>query len=168
MRIEVVHRSVVHEDVDAIMNAANEQLRAGGGVCGAIFAAAGARELQQACDALGGCPTGSARATGGFGLKARWVIHAVGPVWRGGHHGEEALLASAYRATLAVADRIGARSLAALPLSVGIFGYPKRAGIEVALRTLHATPTSVQECRFCCFGADEHALATEVWAAMCP
>src|SRR5207248_10040233 len=106
------------EAVDAIVNAANSGLARGGGVCGAIFSAAGP-ELDGACAELGGCPTGDAKATSGFRLPARWIIHAVGPEWHGGDSGEPELLASAYRRSLAVADEIGARSVAFPAISTG-------------------------------------------------
>jgi O-acetyl-ADP-ribose deacetylase (regulator of RNase III) len=121
--------------VDAIVNAANTALRRGGGVCGAIFAAAGP-ELDTACAALGGCETGDAKVTPGFALPARSVVHAVGPVWHGGEQGEAELLASTYRRAVAVAREAGARSLAFPAISTGIFGYPRRAAAEIAVRTL--------------------------------
>ena len=110
-------------DVDAVVNAANTSLRRGGGVCGAIFRAAGP-ELDRACAEIGSCATGDAVATPGFDLPARWVIHAVGPVWRGGAAGEPAQLASCYRRVLEVADELGARSVAIPAISTGIYGYP--------------------------------------------
>src|SRR5262245_46191631 len=110
-------------DVDAIVNAANTSLAPGGGVCGAIHRAAGP-ELAQACAQVGGCPTGDARITLGFRLKARFVIHAVGPVWHGGNAGEPVLLASAYRASITLAKQHGLRSIAFPAISTGIFGYP--------------------------------------------
>src|SRR5258708_36953537 len=109
--------------VDAIVNAANERLAPGGGVCGAIHAQAGT-ELAAACAALGGCPTGEARITPGFRLPARFVIHAVGPIWRGGAAGEPELLASAYRSSILVAQGQDLRSVALPAISTGIFGYP--------------------------------------------
>jgi O-acetyl-ADP-ribose deacetylase (regulator of RNase III) len=123
--------------VDAIVNAANSDLARGGGVCGAIFAAAGP-ELDGACARLGRCPTGDAVATPGFRLPARFVVHAVGPVWRGGEHDEAVLLASAYRRATEVARAAGARSLAFPAISTGIYGYPPDAAAEIAVRTLTA------------------------------
>jgi O-acetyl-ADP-ribose deacetylase (regulator of RNase III) len=125
-------------DVDAIVNAANSSLRGGTGVCGAIFRAAGWAEMQAACDAIGGCATGDAVATGGFRLPARWVIHAVGPVWRGGRHGEGELLASCYRRSLEVAVEVGARSVAFPAISTGVYGYPKDRAAEIAVSTVMA------------------------------
>src|SRR5437763_2355797 len=110
--VEVVQGDLVEMDVDAIVNAANEQLLAGGGVCGAIFRAAGHAELQRACDAVAPCPTGEARITPGFRLPARHVMHAVGPVWRGGQAGEPNKLAGAYRSSLELAKEHGLASVA--------------------------------------------------------
>jgi O-acetyl-ADP-ribose deacetylase (regulator of RNase III) len=150
VQLEVVPGDITAERVDAIVNAANEQLARGGGVCGAIFAAAGP-ELDAACRALGGCPTGEAKATSGFALRARWIIHAVGPVWQGGGAGEPQLLASAYRRTLAVADEIGARSVAFPAISTGIYGYPLDAATDVAVATVRDATTDVELVRFVCF-----------------
>jgi O-acetyl-ADP-ribose deacetylase (regulator of RNase III) len=126
--------------VDAIVNAANSGLTRGGGVCGAIFAAAGP-ELDRACAALGGCDTGDAKVTPGFGLPARHVIHAVGPVWHGGDRGEPELLASCYRRAVAIAREVGARSLAFPAISTGIYGYPSRPAAEIAVETLRHCAT---------------------------
>jgi O-acetyl-ADP-ribose deacetylase (regulator of RNase III) len=143
---------ITTEATDAIVNAANSGLARGGGVCGAIFAAAGPG-LAEACAALGGCPTGDARATAAFALPARWIIHAVGPVWQGGGHGEPQLLASAYRRALAVADEVGARSVSYPAISTGIFGYPLADATTVAVATARATVTDVELVRFVCFDA---------------
>jgi O-acetyl-ADP-ribose deacetylase len=132
--LEALQADLVGMDVDAIVNAANEGLLAGGGVCGAIFRAAGHSELQRACDAVAPCPTGQARITPGFKLKARHVIHAVGPVWRGGQ-GEAALLAGAYRSSLELAKAHGLASIAFPAISTGIFGYPFEPATEVAVNT---------------------------------
>jgi O-acetyl-ADP-ribose deacetylase len=154
--LEATQGDITQEEVDAIVNAANTGLTRGGGVCGAIFAAAGP-ELDGACAKLGGCPTGDAKATPGFRLPARWVIHAVGPVWQGGGSGEADLLASAYRRSLSVADEIGARSVAFPAISTGIYGYPLDAATEVAVRTCQEADTDVDLIRFVCF--DDHTLA---------
>lgn len=122
--------------VDAVVNAANEALRQGGGVCGAIFRAAGAARLAAACAPLAPCPTGEARLTPGFGLPARFVIHAVGPVWHGGGRGEAALLAGAYRASLSALRGAGGRSIAFPAISSGIFGYPAEQAARIAVRTV--------------------------------
>jgi O-acetyl-ADP-ribose deacetylase len=151
-RLEATQGDITNEDVDAIVNAANTGLARGGGVCGAIFAAAGT-ELDAACAELGHCATGDARATPGFRLPAHWIIHAVGPVWRGGDSGEPDLLASAYRRSLAVADELGARSVAFPAISTGIYGYPLDAATEIAVRTCRDADTDVDLIRFVCFDA---------------
>jgi O-acetyl-ADP-ribose deacetylase (regulator of RNase III) len=147
---EAVQGDITRENVDAIVNAANSGLARGGGVCGAIFAAAGP-ELDDVCAELGGCPTGDAKATPGFRLPARWIIHAVGPVWHGGDAGEPDLLASAYRRSLTVADEIGARSVAFPAISTGIYGYPLDAATNIAVRTCQEADTDVEQIRFVCF-----------------
>ena len=140
--------------VDAIVNAANEMLAPGGGVCGAIHARAGP-ELAAACAALGGCPAGEARITPGFRLPARHVIHAVGPVWRGGGAGEADLLASAYRASLRLAEEHALASVAFPAISTGIYGYPRRAATAIAVRTVRAAPHShLRQVIFACFGSE--------------
>lgn len=131
-------------EVDAVVNAANSALAPGGGVCGAIHDAAGPG-LAAECAALGHCPTGDARATGGHDLPARWVIHAVGPVWHGGGHGEADRLASAYRRSLEVADEVGARSVAFPAISTGIYGYPADEAAEIAVRTVRDSDAAVDE-----------------------
>ena len=153
MRVEAVQGDITREHVDAIVNAANQALAGGGGVDGAIHRAAGARELHAACAALGGCATGEAKATPGFGLAARWVIHAVGPRYRDGRHGEPALLASCYRRSLAVADELGARSVAFPAVSTGIYGYPPEEAATIAVDTIRTTPTAVDVVRLVAFDA---------------
>ena len=150
MRLEAVSGDITAEEVDAIVNAANAALAGGGGVDGAIHRAAGP-ELSEACRQLGGCPTGDARATPGFRLPCRWVIHTVGPVWRGGGGGEAGLLASCYRRCLEVADGLGARSVAFPAISTGIYGYPRPEAAAVAVETLRATATSVELVRLVAF-----------------
>lgn len=154
--LEPTQGDITKEDVGAIVNAANTGLARGGGVCGAIFAAAGP-ELDAACAELGGCATGDAKATPGFGLPARWIIHAVGPVWHGGDNGEPELLASAYRRSLAVAEEIGARSVAFPAISTGIYGYPLDAATDIAVRTCRDADNNVDLIRFVCF--DDRTLA---------
>ncbi|HLY82072.1 MAG TPA: O-acetyl-ADP-ribose deacetylase [Acidimicrobiales bacterium] len=158
MRIDAVRGDITVQDTDAIVNAANQALAGGGGVDGAIHRAAGARQLREACALLGGCPTGEAKATPGFNLAARWIIHAVGPRWRGGGHGEDELLASCYRRSLEVADGLGATSVAFPAISTGIYGYPAHEAAAVAVRTLRATPTRVELVRLVAFDEETHRL----------
>ncbi len=141
-------------DTDAIVNAANEQLAPGGGVCGAIHRAAGP-ELARACAALAPCPTGEARITPGFRLPARYVIHAVGPIWRGGGSGEAALLAGAYAAAMRLAREHGLRSVAFPAISTGIYGYPLEAATTIAVRSVREAleaGSTVERVVFACFG----------------
>ena len=130
----ILHRSQRHRAraYRLLVNAANERLAAGGGVCGAIFEGAGANRMAAACAQIGRCPTGSAVTTPGFDLPCRWVIHAVGPIWRGGTHGERELLRSCYCSVFAEVTRLGATSVAFPLISAGIFGYPVREALDVA------------------------------------
>ncbi len=139
-------------DTDAIVNAANESLAPGGGVCGAIHRAAGP-ELARACAAIGGCPTGQARITPGFGLPANYVIHAVGPVWHGGNEDEAELLASAYRSSMRLAAENGVRSIAFPAISTGIYGYPLEEATRIAVSAVRdgAATSSVGRVVFACF-----------------
>ncbi|OUO35083.1 macro domain-containing protein [Olsenella sp. An290] len=132
MPFSIVRNDIARVRADVLVNAANERLAAGGGVCGAIFEGAGVSRMAAACAKIGRCPTGSAVTTPGFDLPCRWVVHAVGPVWRGGSHGERELLQSCYRSVFAEAARLGATSVAFPLISAGIFGYPVREALDVA------------------------------------
>jgi O-acetyl-ADP-ribose deacetylase (regulator of RNase III) len=143
-------------EVDAVVNAANEGLLAGGGVCGAIFRAAGGG-LSDACSRVAPCPTGQARITPGFALPAKHIIHAVGPVWRGGNEGEPELLARAYRSALKLADEHDCRSIAFPAISTGIFGYPLQAATDIAVKVVlgHlAGGTGLDQVIFACFSEE--------------
>jgi O-acetyl-ADP-ribose deacetylase (regulator of RNase III) len=163
--ISVTVDDITRLAVDAIVNAANESLLAGGGVCGAIHRAAGSG-LEAECRKLGGCPTGEARITGGYRLPARHVIHTVGPVWHGGMRNEAELLARCYRASLALARDHGLGSIAFPAISTGIFGYPLAPATVIAVREaqqwLQAEPLP-RSVIFCCFSAE---VATAYSAAL--
>ena len=162
--IEAIATDITQLDVDAIVNAANETLLGGGGVDGAIHRAAGP-ELLAECRTLGGCPTGQARITRGYRLKARHVIHTVGPVYRDGRHGEPEKLASAYRSSLELARDRGLETIAFPAISTGAYGYPKRDAAGIAIRTAtewlraNELPRTVT---FVLFGADDLAIYREV------
>ena len=152
-RIEVVQGDIVRQRVDAIVNAANSSLLGGGGVDGAIHHAAGPSLLEE-CRTLGGCPTGEARITSGYKLPARWVIHTVGPVWRGGNSGEDELLAACYRSSLTLAEQHDIRTVAFPAISTGAYRFP----LERATRTAVAetkrfldVSDGVQKVIFVCF-----------------
>jgi O-acetyl-ADP-ribose deacetylase len=167
MNISVVRGDITTLEVDAIVNAANAALAGGGGVDGAIHRAAGP-QLQEACRKIGGCPTGEVRVTEGFSLPARWVIHAVGPRWRGGTTGEPERLASAYRNALRAAQELGARSIAFPAISTGIYGYPlaKATAIAVDVACEHLAVNEVPETViFCCFDGATEAVYREALAS---
>ncbi|VEJ36344.1 O-acetyl-ADP-ribose deacetylase [Aedoeadaptatus ivorii] len=134
-KIEMRLGDITKIEVDAIVNAANEGLKRGGGVCGAIFAAAGAKELAAACDAIGHCDTGEAVITDGFRLPAKYIIHTPGPVWRGGDANEAKLLRASYRNSLELAAQNGVKSIAFPSISTGIFGYPVEEAAAIAVET---------------------------------
>lgn len=155
--LEVTLGDITAEHVDAVVNAANTSLLGGGGVDGAIHRAAGP-ELLDSCRRLGGCAFGDAKATPGFALTAPFVIHTVGPIWRGGDAGEARLLASCYRRCLEVADELGARSLAFPAISTGAYGYPVAEAARIAVETVRSTIAGVELVRFVCFDAAVHEL----------
>ena len=152
MNIEATQGDIAEQQIDAVVNAANTSLLGGAGVDGAIHRAAGP-DLLAECRTLGGCVTGDAKATDGYRLPARWVIHTVGPVWRGGDRGEPDLLASCYRRSLEVADELGAKSVAFPAISTGLYGYPPDLAADIAITTIRATPTNVELVRLVAFDA---------------
>jgi O-acetyl-ADP-ribose deacetylase len=153
-RIEIVEGDITRQQVDAVVNAANHSLLGGGGVDGAIHRAAGP-ELLEETRKIGGCPTGEARVSKGYRLPARWVIHTVGPIWRGGGRNEEGLLASCYRKSLEAAVKVGARSIAFPSISTGAYGFPLERATEIALeetREFLKNDKTLGRVVFVCFG----------------
>lgn len=155
MHLEAIRGDITKLQVDAIVNAANTSLLGGGGVDGAIHRAAGP-ELLEACRKLHGCSTGDAKATPGFRLPAKWVFHAVGPVWHGGNHQEDGLLAGCYRRGLELAKEHQVKSIAFPAISTGVYGFPSERAAKIAVETVrkHIAEAGVEEVSFVCF--DEH------------
>jgi len=151
-------------EIDAIVNAANESLLGGGGVDGAIHRAAGPR-LLEACRAIGGCPTGEARITPGFGLPASWIIHVVGPIWHGGGEGEPELLRACYENAFRLAAAQGVRSIAFPAISTGVYGYPKEAAAAIALTAMRAHSADFERIMACCFSDADAAVYRQAQAA---
>ncbi len=161
--ISVIQGDITTLAVDAIVNAANETLLGGGGVDGAIHRAAGP-DLLAACRALHGCPTGAARITPGFALPAKWVIHTVGPVWRGGEAGEPELLRSCYRESLELALHQGVQTIAFPAIGTGAYGYPKAQAAAIAVTVMHEYEARFDKIVCCCFSDSDVKIYTQVLA----
>ena len=168
-RISVIEGDITQQRVDAIVNAANTTLLGGGGVDGAIHRAAGP-ELLAECRTLGGCATGQAKITRGYKLAAKWVIHTVGPVWHGGNHGEDELLASCYRGCFALVEKHGIKTAAFPSISTGAYGFPMDRAARIAVREtkdLLERNRSVEKVVLVCFGANALEIYTEAVTKIC-
>ncbi len=167
-RIKIVQGDITKQEVDAIVNAANTSLLGGGGVDGAIHRAAGP-ELLEETRKIGGCPTGEARVSRGYRLPAKWVIHTVGPVWRGGNRNEDALLANCYRNSFREAERLGIKSIAFPSISTGVYHFPLERATEIALgetKKFLETNNSLETVVFVCFGPDVTQTYRDVFARL--
>lgn len=159
-KIEIIKGDITQLEVDAIVNAANKTLLGGGGVDGAIHRAAGPGLLEE-CRTLGGCPTGNARITSAYNLPSKFIIHAVGPVWRGGQHREEQLLADAYRNVLWIAENTKIKSIAFPNISTGIYGFPKDLAARIAISTSSAFLSAskyIERLIFCVFDQENEEI----------
>ena len=155
--IEIIRGDITKLEVDAIVNAANESLLGGGGVDGAIHRAAGPR-LKEYNRKLGGCPTGEARISPGFKLPAKWIVHTVGPVWRGGEHGEPALLEACYRNSFKLALNHQVGSIAFSGISTGVYGFPKDRAARIAISVMREFEQRFERIVACCFGAEDERI----------